>query len=706
MTMKLSTPKELDDAVARLFNTSSSCSIQVCEETAFAGNNWFDLGKISIKCASHGPEELRAAVRRGGFSWAVPIVEDATQQLSELLGTAPLQGAQAEKAAGKVCRVMDSIATCSVRLGLTHPIFDPHALDQMPFRRPVTIVSDTSGTVQGGLSFVAQYLHPAARVKIPAIVHMEIVNFAERFFTNRRSSKPRRVDLLTDHVKSQAGQRILLKLELHSHTEVERTFLLGDPLRNAFQRDNDGELNELNLSGIIGAYADRLILEAARHHQAQVSPGHPVYLLTSDQGLARMALAEGLAPIFFKSIVASDFFGRQLAGSVLHPFTGELQTIPMTSVLWELATAFGSARLINQAGDAHVTVAAIGGDLSWAPYQSHADLLWTDSASVVEWPAPAPPPPRYDDMDTVSAASISPEPSVPSGAFASQSSRPKKTAQKRERAGKAAAVSTPRQSGGPPLQRFNIDKLFKLVDALDDQQAMTEDEVIKLVGARNAAGIEEYRRFLISASAVLAEAGEWRATDTTTQLAIALRSEDIPAVRYILGSAPSYAAIEQSMRDVPVGQPWDPTPFKRAATTYTSLADVTLLGCPIAGEGFYPTPNSPSVDEFASIALRRFNEIASGDQLAATGAWLEALVKSDGIHPEVARARLNDASARGLLRRLTEGSTTEVRFDNHAFQALRVRQGAPVVETVHLYRGDYLIPGKSSTSLRIEDVKP
>ena len=36
-----------------------------------------------------------------------------------------------------------------VRLGLSHPIFDPHALESMPFRRPVTIVSDTSGGLAG-----------------------------------------------------------------------------------------------------------------------------------------------------------------------------------------------------------------------------------------------------------------------------------------------------------------------------------------------------------------------------------------------------------------------------------------------------------------------------------------------------------------------------------------------------------------------------
>ena len=62
-----------------------------------------------------------------------------------------------------------------VRLGLGHPLFDPQALAAMPFRRPTTVVSDTSGVIQGGLGFVSRYLHPVARVRVPAVVQMEIV---------------------------------------------------------------------------------------------------------------------------------------------------------------------------------------------------------------------------------------------------------------------------------------------------------------------------------------------------------------------------------------------------------------------------------------------------------------------------------------------------------------------------------------------------
>jgi hypothetical protein len=160
------------------------------------------------------------------------------------------------------------------------------------------------------------------------------------------------------------------------------------------------------------------------------------------------------------------------------------------------------------------------------------------------------------------------------------------------------------------------------------------------------------------------------------------------------------------MSEIGVGKVWDPTEFTRSATTYRTLGEITRICAPISEEGVYPTPNVPDPVAFAPIAIQRFRALDQGDGLIATGTWLEDLIRKDGIHPEIARLRLNDASARKLLNRSTEGSTTDVRFDNHTIQVLRVSAGKPLVATVHLYRGDYLISGKSSTSLHIGEVHP
>lgn len=135
-------------------------------------------------------------------------------------------------------------------------------------------------------------------------------------------------------------------------------------------------MRDLNLNSPIRSYADRLILEAARHHQAQSGPAHAVRLLTGDQGLARMALIEGVRPLYFNATSASDVFGRLLSGRTFHPFSGYVvRPVPLTALLWELATAFGSARLARD-DEGFFEVSALGEHFSWAPYHAEQDLLW------------------------------------------------------------------------------------------------------------------------------------------------------------------------------------------------------------------------------------------------------------------------------------------------------------------------------------------
>lgn len=681
MTYVLTTPREAAGLLARLFQAGSKVRIEAREDKAFKDAGWFNLGEIQLDRGDGEHKHLLTSVRRGAFEWSVPKLDEATTQLSQLLGVGTKENGPA-----KVRRALDAIAAISLRVGLQHPRFDPHALVEMPFRRSTTIVADTSGAVQGGLDFVARYLHPAARVKVPAIVQMEIVNFAERFLSGRRASKVRPADLLIDHLMSQGGQRVLLRLELQADTEIERTFLLGDPLRNAFQRDNDQELNELNLSVAIRAYADRLILESARQHLAQANPGHRVQLLTSDQGLARMALGEGITPLFFLSVVGADLFGKRLTGATLDPFTGKLGEVSLAAVVWELATAFGCVRITGEGNKEVMTVAAFGEGLSWSPYQSHADLLWCDQSAVPDWAGGGL---ALDDGDKLSAV-----PTVNAKPAAAAKPKSKKVVEKAPPKAQAA-----RPAG---LPRFNVAKMFDLVDRLDNDQALSDDEVIEIVQAKSRDGIEEYRRFLTSASLVAVVGGEWTAVEATQRAAIALRQEDTQTLRRLFAGAPAYQLFESRLAELPVGQAFEPKEFQRSLTTYRMLGEATEICAPVFGKGLFATLNRPSVEAFAPIALARFSDLDRGDGLVATGAWLEALIQQDGIHPEVARDRLNNASAQGLLRRTTEGSTTEQRFDNHVVHVLRTKAGKPILDEVRLYRGDYLIPGKSSTSLRVE----
>lgn len=678
----LASPREADDLIPALFKNSLTCQLSAREDMAFKEGQWFELGSISLFPIDRTSERVRLAARRGQYEWLLPPFAEASDALEKILVNYSNAGQAADVArrAAKIRRSLDAITAIAARVGLLHPRFDSHSLSVMPYRRPLSIVADTSGIAQGGLDFVARFLSPVARTKIPAIAQMEIVNFSQRFLSNSRSGAVKGLDLLLDHLLSQGAQRVLLRLELQSDIEIERTFLLGDPLRSAFSKDDDKDIKELNLSTDVPAYADRMIVEAARHHQMQGGPGHQVLLLTSDHGLAKMAISEGISPLFFHAVENTQLFGRRLSGANLHPFGGQLQCTPLLALLWECAVSFGRAKLASSDGATTFEVAAFGKEFTWSPFHSRGDLLWL-RGSDNEVGAPAPP--TTTDPPTATEPRILPA-SIP----------------KNESTHAAPSGSTVRPESMTGWYTFKIQILFDLIQRLDDQQELTEDEVRDLVGSKAKSAAEEYRRFLRSGD--LIPAGKWTVTPDVQELAIALRQLDIPAARTVLQRVPSVARLFASLNQTEIGRKWDYSMINRGAQAYMALGELFLAGASITKSAYYPTPNRPSPSEFPHLAIEAFKILDTGGHgLVSTGAWLEQLITQSGIHPEVARNLLNEAAAAGLLQRSTEGSTTDTTHDDHKISVLRVKDGRPFVENVHLYRGDYLIPGKSSSSLRI-----
>ena len=663
----LMSPGEAAQPIAEIFKGSGRCRLSARDDRVFP-NGWLPLGILSLEADNGALEELETMVTKGAFEWRLPSGDTVKEGLFKCLDRGQKERVKA-RIDERIDEALDQIAWIAVRAGLLHPAFDAAALEAMPFRRSTTVVADTSGALQGALDFVARHLHPAARVKVPAIVHMEIVNLADRFFKIRREGKSeRRADELAAHLKSQGSQRVLLRLELQTDIEIERTYLLGDPLRAAFQPDRDRELSQLNISAPIAAYVDRLILEAARHHQAQSGPSHDVWLLTGDQGLARMALAEGVDPLYFRAVRATDFFGKRLAGQIFDPFSGDIRQTPLASVLWELATAFGAARLENDDGRAF-EVGALGEGMNWSPHHSFDDLLWCKRT-----------PPKL-------------APGIPNA----------------EPGGRGATPQPQRGSvgGKTSFKRFDVGRLFRLVCVLDDKQEIGNAEVMAYIGTRSRSVGNEYRRFLLSADLISTMGERWRAKPSLQQFAAALRNERIDDIRKALLKAPSFTAFAAHVRRLDVGQALTPSDLEpsyrsRGAATYRVLGEVTLTGAAAGNAGFYPTPAMPDARTFAEIALTRFSTLDAGEGLVPVGAWLEALIREDGIHPEVARQRLDEADAEGFLRRFTEGSTPQMRHGDRVVHILRTADGEPVVVPIPLYRGDYLIPGKASVSLRIE----
>ena len=663
-TPSLLTPTQAAPSIAGLFGSDGTCCLSVSEERAFGGE-WLPLGRIRLAHTGtdRSPPTVSKLLQRGAYEWEVPCHDASVATASSLLAAHPQDRR-------RVGRALDEVASIAVRVGLLHPRFDSMAIEQMPFRRSTTVVADTSGILQGALDFVARFLHPAARVKVPAIAQMEVANLADRFLQIRRADgDKRRIRELMEHLTSQGGQRALLRLELQADAEVERTYLLGDPLRSAFERDSSSDVQGLNISAPIRSYADRLILEAARHHQAQSGPAHVVRLLTGDQGLARMALSEGVRPLYFTTTTAGGVFGETLSGLTFHPFSGHCHYVSLTALVWELATGFGTARLSNSDGAAF-QVSAIGEGLSWAPYHADQDLLWCTQILPLSKP-----PPAGNGAKQVHA----PEHHPGSGGGPSTQS----------------VGSTPSTS----FLRFNVQRMFRVVCAIDDNQEMTTQQAEDVIQAKSA----EYRRFLQSGRIADVTRGTWVANDRTRHLSAALRNERVDEVRDLLLCTPSFAAFVEHLGELSVGQTLDPEPVGRGLTTYATMGEIAMVCASVSGSGIFPTPECPEPEAFADIALRRFLALDTQSLgLVATGEWLESLVMDEGIHPEVARRLLDQASETGLIRRSTEGSTPQLRFNDRIVHVLRSDSGTPIVERAFLYRGDYLIPGKASVSLRIE----
>jgi hypothetical protein len=186
----------------------------------------------------------------------------------------------------------------------------------------------------------------------------------------------------------------------------------------------------------------------------------------------------------------------------------------------------------------------------------------------------------------------------------------------------------------------------------------------------------------------------------------AIRARDLHRLKENFSRVPSFTAFLQELM---VGSPITAETVKsigRAAiVNYISLAEICCAALDIPGEGVYGTPHSPQPSEFTPMALDAYRRLKGGEEYILTGKWLEELVRRYGVHPIRARERLNEARGAGLLERYTEGSTPETQYERHTMAILELSKGVPTVRSLNLYHGDFLIPGKASVSIRLEEQK-
>ena len=683
MSHVLASPLVASQALAKLFAVTQDTQLRLSirEDRCFASGGLLELGRIRLRPAvtegSANEDAYLAAVNNGFYEISfAPLVELRVRLADVLTGFSDAKrDRQLEKAYGGL-RLLPAVLT---RVGLLHPEFDAEALGQLPFTTPATVIADTSAIIGGSLDFTARFLYPLVRIKVPGIVHMELVNEVDNYFALRREDPLRAGgEAFTSHSKGIGGQGVLLRLELQNELEIERSSLFQDPLRHAFAKIKDTG-SDLNITAPVRSYCDRLILEAARLHQAQVSPGHPIYLMTADQGLARMALAEGFTPLFCEPTSADALLPATLTGVVFDPFSGTLYGVPLARLVWELATSYGSVLLHHEDGQA-VEIATLGTQLSWKTFHARQALRWMRSGQRV--------------TDLVGAVEDLPQPER-----GRRGTPPVRT--DREVAVRAAPERTrPAPRSEAAYYKFSAGGLLTVVQLLVERGAVDRARLIQVLNVKEGQ-LDSYVGFL-RAGGFVAEGDQLTPTERMLDMFDAMRRRDFRRAEADLRQVASFTAFIRDLDErgvVPAGELRD-TLFWRLPNyrRYGEACGRLLL---IPGDGLYPTARDPTPEEFVGDALAAFDQVAAGSDYVLSGRWLEGLAR-EGIHPLVARDRLQQAHASGLLERYTRGATPDTRFEDHEFHTFEPAGQGVRLTSVHLYHGDFLIPERTSVELRLQ----
>jgi hypothetical protein len=73
----LASPREADDLIARLFESSMTCRLSAREDMAFKDGQWFDFGRIELFPIFADSDKVRLASRRGQYEWTLPTSDAA-----------------------------------------------------------------------------------------------------------------------------------------------------------------------------------------------------------------------------------------------------------------------------------------------------------------------------------------------------------------------------------------------------------------------------------------------------------------------------------------------------------------------------------------------------------------------------------------------------------------------------------------------------
>lgn len=692
MKLILQSQRDIDRQLPLLFAPSESCGLEIYvqESKAFQEKTWLPLGNIRADVKFPERDESEDFLVRG-FVWHIVSPEALEEGLKKCIDSKYFE-TNKETVQQEVQKI---IHACCFRLGLLYPILDASAMSLFPLQYPTTFVVDTNAVLWGAMNFIARYCGHTARIKIPSVVCQEIDNIADRFKSHLRkaNNSNQRFKCLKERHESQGAQRALLQLEF-SDTEVERPLSTSDPFRVIFQPDNEPDFKGLELDKVQRSMADRLIFETARQHQRELSANHPIYMLTSDQGVARMAMIEGMKVLYFRADGTESPLGRQLPSVQYHPFQPELTATSLPCLLWELATSFQRVRIGSLNDDEPFVELTTHG--TWNPDQAKEDLLWC-RYNLPEYSTPPVTQSQIEGGEEPIDEVLS-LPPVPK----KENTNPVQE--------DADLEPTQEQSGTVTgLYAVSPTRLLELIYILGSKSPSSVAEALVAINLKQTS-FEEYARFLLSGGFIIYHDGTITSQPKLRTLVESLQSLNRDKIAEQFLQFPAIQTFVEFVRNVADAKDWRDR-FKKEVSKKNgvisglkSLAEVAGLVFEIPHQGIFYTSETPKVEEFIVYAHNIYTALSleEGEEYILTGRWLENLAIEYRIHPIVSRRLIQEAIDANLLSCIFEGSTPDRRFDQHTLDVLVPIDDKTTIQRFQIYRGSFLIPGRATIRIKIE----
>lgn len=709
------TLKEAAHEVDQFCERNRSCKLQVWNRGLFLKDGWLNVGSVElpplVNSGNSNFEEPKYPIRPSEGHYLL-WMESEDKLRSDFFKIAEV------KAAPESWQTVSEILQDALRRTLLLQMqFDRDSIARLKLGKPCSIVVDTSAIRQGAGSFLLRNCQPFARLKVPPVVTMELEEKAHQFLKLDRKpqNKPlndnQKMKLLEAQAGSQGPFRFLQQAQADDRIVFEPAVSQSEPIRSIFQKNTDNDFQNLAFSEVNRGFADRLILESARDHQRNFGSYYEVMLLTSDEGMARLALAEGIGVIHFVAHQVLPPFDRKLAGAHYTMLNDGIQSIPLQSVLWEFATTFGAARLLSEEGE-ELRVQNHPLASPWSPANAKEDRLevysvefnLTDTLTVGSLLAEKP----LDDavraeMVLQGDPDVLPQTDnqVAEPVATLPKPKPNTGAQKK----KSLAVKKP-DSYDFRGAMFSVPKLVSLVTCLIGGP-LDRTRAAQSVGLSAPTSLFYCLAFLRNMGAVRIARDMVELTNVGEQLYLALAQLNLEKLYEIFCESPSFSAFMSYLLGLPAES--DPnwlinSPIKQEAQkNYRDLADISGMLFASSTRA-YVTAKRPLMSEFAEMALGVHSSTKDIDGYSDSVFFLEGIAGL-GVHPTNARRLMREASKEGMLHVSYQGAMPRVDRNGSQVLVLEINDGQPVARRYMLQKGDFLSEGHASLRLKVEGVK-